>query len=217
MERRVFITGGTGYIGRELIDLLVQQRVNVTALIRKGSESKLPAGCKPVIGDALDAQSFIQYIPPADTFVQLVGISHPNPFKPDEFRRIDLQSVRESVFAAVQTGIRHFIYVSVAQPAPIMKEYIRVRAEGESLIWSSGISATILRPWYVLGPHRRWPVILLPAYWVFERLPATKESARRLGFVTVRQMTRVISDAVLHPSEGVRILDVSSIRQVLAG
>src|SRR5258706_10892333 len=123
MAQQVFVTGGTGYLGRELIQLLLHNGSEVTALVRKGSENKLPPGCTPVIGDALNAQSFIQHVPPADTFVQLVGVTHPNPSKVDEFRRVDLRSVRESVSAAVQSGVRHFIYVSVAQPAPVMKEY----------------------------------------------------------------------------------------------
>ena len=42
------------------------------------------------------------------------------------------------------------------------------------------LHATILRPWYVLGPGRRWPVMLLPAYWLMGLLPdpGIRESPR---------------------------------------
>ena len=46
-----------------------------------------------------------------------------------------------------------------------------MRSEGEALIRAAGLNATILRPWYVLGPGHRWPVVLIPAYWLAERLP----------------------------------------------
>src|SRR5689334_6100411 len=99
--RRVFITGGTGYIGRRLIPLLIARGHHVRALVRPRSEGRLPAGCDIVFGDALNRKTFVDQIQPADTFVQLVGVSHPGPGKADLFRTIDLVSARESIAAAV--------------------------------------------------------------------------------------------------------------------
>jgi nucleoside-diphosphate-sugar epimerase len=76
-----------------------------------------------------------------------------------------------------------------------------------------GPNATILRPWYVLGPGRRWPYLLAPMYWLFERLPATRETAERLGLVTIEQMVRALVGAVENRCQGVRILGVPQIRQ----
>jgi len=42
MRNPIFITGGTGYIGKRLINLLLQEGYPVKALVRKGSEKKLP-------------------------------------------------------------------------------------------------------------------------------------------------------------------------------
>jgi uncharacterized protein YbjT (DUF2867 family) len=102
--------------------------------------------------------------------------------------------------------------VSVAHPAPIMSEYIAARSEAEDAIRASGLNATILRPWYVLGPGRRWPLILLPAYWLLGALPATRESAHRLGLVTLTQMIAALTGAVEHPASGVRVFEVPQIR-----
>jgi uncharacterized protein YbjT (DUF2867 family) len=52
--RRVFITGGTGYLGRALAARLLERGHEVRALVRRGSESKLPRGCEAVTGDPLD-------------------------------------------------------------------------------------------------------------------------------------------------------------------
>src|SRR6185312_11442549 len=120
---------------------------------------------------------------------------------------------RASVAAAAVGGIQHFVYVSVAQPAPMMKDYLAVRAEGESLLRASGLNATILRPWYVLGPGHRWPYALIPAYWICERLPPTREGARRLGLVTLNQMLNALVRAVETPASGTRILEVPEIRK----
>jgi uncharacterized protein YbjT (DUF2867 family) len=199
-------------MGKRLIPLLAGRSLTIRALTRKGSESKLPANCVLVPGNALEKDSFAALIPPADTFVQLVGVAHPSPSKAEQFRKVDLVSIRASVAAAVEAQIEHFVYVSVAHPAPAMKAYIEVRTEGESLLKSSGLNATILRPWYVLGPGHLWPYALLPIYWLLELLPSTSESARRLGLVTLNQMMAALVHAVENPASGIRIVESPEIR-----
>ena len=211
----VFLTGGTGYLGVPLIKALLDkgQGYAVHALVRPQSASRLPPGALSVLGDALDAASFATNIPAATTLVHLVGTPHPNPAKVAEFRRVDLASIRASVTAAQQAGVRHFVYLSVAHPAPVMRAYIDVRLEGEALVQGSGIPATILRPWYVLGPGHRWPYIAMPVYKLLEKIPATRELALRLGMVTLAQMVAALLNAVEKPPQKVRILNVGDIRQ----
>ena len=208
----VFITGGTGYIGRRLIPLLVARKHSVRALVRRGSERKLPPGCDVVVGDPLDRTTFEAAIQPDDTFVQLVGVPHPSPRKAQQFFDIDLVSARASIAAASARRAGHFVYVSVAQPAPVMKAYQTARAVAEGDLAKTGLPATILRPFYVLGPGHRWPYALVPFYALLERLPATRETARRLGLVKLRQMIAALVWAVENPAAGRRILDVPAIR-----
>jgi uncharacterized protein YbjT (DUF2867 family) len=210
----VFITGGTGYMGRRLIPLLMQRGHNVKALVRGGSENKLPRLVSNVIADPLEMDSYTKEISPADTFVHLIGVPHPNPTKAAQFRDVDLVSIRVAVKAARDAGIRHFIYLSVAQPAPVMKTFLEVRRTGEEMIRASGIPATFVRPWYVLGPGHYWPYPLLPFFWIAERLPMTRESANRLGFVTIQQMLNTLIWAVENVAEGIRIIDVPRIREL---
>ncbi len=209
----VFLTGGTGYMGQRLIPLLLERGHCVKGLVRSGSERKLPPGCEVVAGDALNAASYRENIAPAETFVHLVGVPHPAPWKGEQFRAVDLISIREAVPAAASAGIGHFVYLSVAQPAPIMKAYLEVRAEGERLLRESGLNATFLRPWYVLGPGHYWPYPLIPGYWLGELFPPTRQSARRLGLVTLQQMLAALVAAVENPPAGIRVVDVPAIRQ----
>jgi uncharacterized protein YbjT (DUF2867 family) len=213
---QVFVSGGTGYIGQRLVRLLLERGYSVSALARSASAERLPHGATPVIGDALQASTFSDRIAPADTFVHLVGVSHPAPWKEREFRAVDLASVKAAVTAARAGGVKHFVYVSVAQPAPVMKSYIQVRAECEAVIADSGLKATILRPWYILGPGHRWPVSLVPIYAFFEQFARTRDSATRLGLVTIDQMIAALAWAVENPATGHRIISVPEIRKSAA-
>jgi len=208
----VFVTGGTGYVGGGLIRRLIERAHPVRALARSESGKRVPEGAEVIIGDALDGASFAARIAPAQTLVHLVGTPHPSPSKAREFREVDLASIRASVSAATESGVRHIVYISVAHPAPMMHDYIAARTEGEALVRASGIPATIVRPWYVLGPGHRWPYLLLPLYALFEALPATRASAQRLGLVTLAQMVATLVHAIEAPPGALRIVEVPEIR-----
>ena len=208
----VFVTGATGYIGRRLIPALHARGHRVSALARRGREAALPPGCTAVIGDALDAAAYQGDLAGADTLVHLVGVAHPSPAKATQFLSVDLASTEAAVAAALHAGVSHFVYLSVAQPAPLMRAYVAARAAGEALIRASRISATFLRPWYVLGPGHRWPLVLLPAYWLATRIPDLRSGAERLGLVTLEQMVAALVAAVENPATGVRVVDVPAIR-----
>jgi uncharacterized protein YbjT (DUF2867 family) len=209
----VFVTGGTGYLGSALIATLLERGHRVRALVRSGSETKLPARVELVVGDPFDASTFVRSIAPCDTFVQLVGVKKPAPWKEREFRAIDRASAFASVEGARAARVAHFVYVSVAQPAPTMNAYVAVRAECEARIREAGLVATIVRPWYVLGPGHRWPMLLIPIYALLERLPSTSASALRLGLVTHAQMIATLVDAIEDPPRATRVLETEAIRR----
>jgi uncharacterized protein YbjT (DUF2867 family) len=212
--RDVLVTGGTGYIGRPLVETLVARGHRVRVLTRESSASRVPAGAEVVLGDALDAASVKAAVRMGDTIVHLVGTPHPGPAKAAEFARVDLASIRATVAAARGAGILQLVYVSVAQPAPVMKAYQAARAAGEAEIAAAGLRATVLRPWYVLGPDHRWPLMLAPFYAIASVIPGLRDGARRLGLVTLEQMIHALVRAVERPApKGTSIVDVPMIRQ----
>jgi uncharacterized protein YbjT (DUF2867 family) len=210
----VFVTGGTGYLGAALIEALLARGYAVYALARRGSETRLPQGARVSVGDALDAETFAAAIPARASIVHLVGTPHPNPSKAAEFVRVDLASIRATTIAATRARASHIVYISVAHPAPVMHAYIAARVEGEALVAATGIAATILRPWYVLGPGHRWPIVLAPLYALLRMIPATRESAQRLGLVTRAQVIGSLVHAVANPpSSGIRLVEVPEMKR----
>lgn len=212
--RHIFVTGGTGYIGSRLIPRLLERGHRVRALSRASSVNRVPHGAEPVIGDALDTRSVCDALREHDTLVHLVGTPHPSPSKAAEFVRVDLASALASCEAARIRAIPHMVFVSVAQPAPMMHAYLAARATGEAAMNSARLTATILRPWYVLGRGHRWPLMLVPMYALAERIPAWRDGARRLGLVSLDTMVTALIASIESPPERgtITTLDVPAIR-----
>ncbi|MDB5050849.1 MAG: NAD-dependent epimerase/dehydratase [Fibrobacteres bacterium] len=212
LGRKIFLTGGTGYLGSRLIPLLLVRGHEVTALARPGSEAKLSGSVRIVAGNALDSESLRESLSDCETWVQLIGTPHPAPWKARQFRAVDYRAVSASVQALKNSRIRHYVYLSVAQPAPVMRAYVQVRQEAETLLRQTDTPVTFIRPWYVIGPGHRWPLLLTPIYRILERIPATREGALRFGLVTVDQMLAAMVKTIEKPPASIQILDVPAIR-----
>ena len=192
---------------------LIQRGHIIRALARPMSLHKLPEDVESMAGDPLNRYDVIQALRGIDTVVHLVGVPKPSPVKARLFREVDLASIRTLAEATAVAGFRpHIVYLSVAQPAPVMRAYVAARAEGEALVRALRVPATFVRPWYVLGPGHRWPYLLSPVYALLRAIPATRPSAERLGFVTLAQMTATLVQAVEHPPAETRVVDVAAIR-----
>ena len=214
MSFSVAITGATGYLGRELCAALLTRGHAVRALVRPGRAARVVHGVPPTELDVFNVTQLSGALRAGDTVVHLIGTPHPNPSKAAEFERVDLGSARVCASAAAAAGVAHIVYVSVAQPAPMMQAYIEARRAAEATIAATRIAASFVRPWYVLGPGHRWPYLLAPFYALAELLPATRDTARRLGLVTLAQMTRALVRAVENPPapHGTRVVEVPEIR-----
>src|SRR5262245_61983566 len=90
----IFITRGTGSIRARLIKKLVQKNYRVIALVRKGSENKIPPAAEVIVGNPFDERTFREHIPHGATFIQLLGVPNPSPRRAALFKEIDLKSVK---------------------------------------------------------------------------------------------------------------------------
>ena len=197
MPRSILITGATGYLGRPLTRSPWRAGMRFARSSGRAPNRAWPAGAEVVSGDPFSTDQLAAALSPGDTLVHLIGTPRPSPAKAQQFlRRRSRVDPRGGRRGAARAGIAHIVYVSVAHPAPVMHAYIDARTQGEALVRATGIPATILRPWYVLGPGHWWPYALLPFYRLFERIPSKRESALRFGLVTHQQMITALMRAI---------------------
>jgi uncharacterized protein YbjT (DUF2867 family) len=210
-QRRVFITGSTGFIGRALCEQLLQSGHEVRALARPGSETRVIPGCRVVSADPFDPGQWHAQCEGVDALVHLIGVHHPSPLKNRQFESVDGGAFGAVLSVARMVDIPHFVFVSVAQPLPIMRTYQKVRARSETSLRDSGIPATVLRPAYVLGPGRRWPMVLMPIQSLLRIMPWTRGLAIRSTFIDHRIFIRALCAAIDNPPSVFRVWEAPQI------
>jgi nucleoside-diphosphate-sugar epimerase len=113
----VAITGGTGFIGRHVIPLLTEHGHSVRALVRNGSEGKLPAGVCAVPGEITDAAAVEKLVSGAELVLHLAGVAHTtltSEGEKDRAREVNVGGATNVLEAASRLGVRRVVLASSA-------------------------------------------------------------------------------------------------------
>ena len=88
----------------------------------------------------------------------------------------------ESLGSALRLGdtVVHLVGTPHSSPSKA-QEFLSVDLASARAIADAGLTATGLRPWYVLGPGHRWPLLFVPGDLLAGHVPSLRAGARRLG------------------------------------
>ncbi len=164
----IAISGGTGFVGRHLLQSLLRQRnVQVRLLVHRSAPTELASqqNVQVVMGDLLDRQSLERWIQPGDAVVNLAYLTGARP--EDNF-----QAAENLAAACVQSGAARLIHCSTAAvvgraAAAVIDERVDCRPGNEYECTKLTIEQTlrnqcgvhsplvVLRPTAVFGPGGR--------------------------------------------------------------
>jgi nucleoside-diphosphate-sugar epimerase len=182
--QKIFITGGAGYVGSQLVPQLLKKGLQVTVLdlMIYGAEVLPPHENLTVVkGDIRDQALLRQTLPGHDAVIHLACISNDPSFElnPDLGRSINLTAFRPLVKISQDTGIGRFIYASSSSVYGVKEEpnvneemllgpltdYSRFKADCEKILNeynSENFTTVIIRPATVCGysPRQRLDVVV---------------------------------------------------------
>jgi nucleoside-diphosphate-sugar epimerase len=161
MKRSLFITGASGFIGRQLLS-----RLNSDAYEYVYCLSRTTGAAAEVVrrdnltwikGDLLDDSIYSQWIALSDTVIHLAAVT--GKARPEDYFRVNVEGTARLLRRCVQSGVRNFLYVSSIaagfEASPY--HYAESKRRAEALVKDSGLKYTIVRPTMVIG--RNSPIL----------------------------------------------------------
>lgn len=112
--KKVFVTGGSGFIGSNLIKRLVEEGCDVAVLWRPNSRHPLIDGInfKRCAGDLNYPDSLSKGMEGCDTVFHLAAKVSFNRFEYPELYRINVEGTEKALKAAIKKGVKRFIHLS---------------------------------------------------------------------------------------------------------
>jgi uncharacterized protein YbjT (DUF2867 family) len=161
---RICVLGGTGFVGRHIVERLVAEGHFVVVPTRRRERAKhlylLPT-VDVVEADVHDPATLARLFARCDAVINLVGILQSRPGQPygPAFARVHVELPQKVVAACAELGVPRLLHMSALKAAAdAPSEYLRSKAEGEAVVIGARgrVAATIFRPSVVFGPEDRF-------------------------------------------------------------
>lgn len=159
---KTVITGGTGLLGRALIPLLSDHEAELMIASRHAPEEKALAEIWTHF-DLETGEGMDEVVSGTGCIFHLASDTH------HWSAKVDVQGTERLVRAARETGVEHFIYISIVGTDQVPLKYYKVKTRTEEVIRNSGIPYTILRATQfhafidqLLQQFLKFPIGLLP-------------------------------------------------------
>ena len=146
------VTGGTGVLGRQVVERLRAAGAGARVLSRSGRPGTIR-------GDLLTGEGLDGAVRGADTVIHCAS----SPFR--QSRRVDVEGTGRLLEAAARAGVSHVVYISIVGVDRVPSyPYYRIKLETERVVEGSRVPHTILRA-------TQFYDLVLTAVRALERLP----------------------------------------------
>jgi uncharacterized protein YbjT (DUF2867 family) len=147
-QGKVLVTGATGFIGKRLVEALLEEGFRVRAVLRRPG-NPLPKEVETIPGDLLDRSSLDPVLSGIDTAFYLV---HSMAAGRAGFERRDRQAVENFVSAANKAGLRRAIYLGgLGETGSGLSEHLASRLEVAGILKRGNFLTTVLRAAIIIG------------------------------------------------------------------
>jgi uncharacterized protein YbjT (DUF2867 family) len=181
--KNILVLGGTGFVGRHVVQKLVKQGYTVTVATRRASNARdlqtLPTVTIAEV-NVHDRAALQSALAGHDAVVNLVAILHGSEAT---FRKVHIDLPATLVQAAVAAGVPRFVHISALganpqQPDAAPSHYLRSKSRGELALSHPALAVSVLRPSVIFGAEDKFLNLFAQLQQVFPFMPLAGASAR---------------------------------------
>lgn len=214
---KVFVTGGTGFIGKVTVKQLVQSGHECICLARNSShiDALRELGVHLATGDVTDRQSLDDGMQGCEAVINLANVF--SLWEPDIslYKRVNVDGTRNVMEAALQAEVQKVIHVSSIvtwgktpddpfnEKSPVGEHtsaYARTKYEGDLVAWDlhrdEGLPLVMIYPGAVLGPHDPKPMGDYIKRLINKKMPIRGLESAIISFVHVDNVAEAIVRAM---------------------
>lgn len=193
---KVFVTGGNGFVGLNIVSALVEAGHDVTAIVRAGSNTKYlePFGTRIVRGELNDADTLAEAMRGAEAVIHTAGNTSCDWRDLPQLEAVNVIGTQHVVDAAIAVGARRLVFTSTTstigayndptrradESVPLVgfrarSPYGATKTKAEKIVAEAGargLETIVLNPAEVLGAYdynMQWGRIVLAAQ--FDQIP----------------------------------------------
>lgn len=177
--KNVFVTGGDGFLGSNLVEDLIQRGYHVTVMVQPGRSTGLldSMDLTQVEGDLLDQQSILDITKGQDAIIHIAAITDVWPAQAPKYWKVNVEGTQNIINACLANGVQRLIhcssasafrYGSKAQPGTEetpgtggLLDYIDSKKKGQEIVMDAvqhkGLQAIVVNPTFMIGPKDSKP------------------------------------------------------------
>ena len=183
MSSRVLVLGGSGFVGRHVVERLQRAGARITVPTRRLAAARSMWSQPRVhvtVADVMDPPTLARLVAEYDAVVNLVGILHGSE---QQFERAHVELPRRIAEACAQAGGRRVVHISaLGAAADGPSKYQRSKARGEAVLGQAAqvgsLQLTVLRPSVMFGAQDSFLNLFARLQKVFPVMPLARADAR---------------------------------------
>ena len=208
----VLVTGASGFIGRELVKLLVAKGYQVRALSRQKyceETSSSIAESNWIVGDICNADIVGTACNGVSAVFHLAGVAHVGSTDKEQIEKTNVLGTAVVKDASTKAGVLQLIYFSsVLADEPDTSAYAKSKLDAENILLGdvntfsrNALRITILRAASVYGAGMKGNIAGLIKFIEMRRMPPLPSLQNRLALISVKDLNRAAILAAVGPQK----------------
>jgi uncharacterized protein YbjT (DUF2867 family) len=201
---KVLVTGGTGFVGREIVRQLHNTGHQVHLLARNADspatkEVAAQFGAKVHPGNVFDAESLWDACTGMEAVIHLVGII--GEAGDQTFENVHTRGTRNILYVAKDARLKRFLHMSaLGTRSDAISSYHQTKWAAEEQVRRSGLSWTIFRPSIIYGPGDGFVTLFAKIIRSSPVVPIVGNGRTRFQPVSVKSVATAFVKALSEPT-----------------